>query len=54
MMRFVNLFWRRQKNKKFELVTDYKPSGDKPQAIERLTQSILDGCREQTLLGVTG
>ena len=41
-------------NKKFELVTDYKPSGDQPQAIERLTQSILDGCREQTLLGVTG
>ena len=41
-------------NKKFELVTDYKPSGDQPQAIERITQSILDGCREQTLLGVTG
>lgn len=41
-------------NKKFELVTNYKPSGDQPQAIEKLTEGIKKGLREQTLLGVTG
>ena len=38
----------------FELVTDLKPQGDQPQAIEQLTQGILSGKRYQTLLGVTG
>lgn len=42
------------KERKFELVTDYKPSGDQPEAIEKLTKGINDGLREQTLLGVTG
>ncbi|MBQ8435400.1 MAG: excinuclease ABC subunit UvrB, partial [Oscillospiraceae bacterium] len=42
------------KQHKFELVTDYKPSGDQPQAIEKLTDGIKKGLREQTLLGVTG
>ncbi len=42
------------KNRKFELVTKYKPSGDQPQAIEKLTQGIESGIKEQTLLGVTG
>ncbi len=41
-------------NKKFELVSPYKPTGDQPQAIEKLTQGILRGDRMQTLLGVTG
>ena len=39
---------------KFKLVSPYKPTGDQPEAIERLTRGILDGDKEQTLLGVTG
>ena len=39
---------------KFKLVSDYKPTGDQPQAIEAIVNSIKAGNREQTLLGVTG
>ncbi len=39
---------------KFKLVTDYLPTGDQPQAIEKLVNGINNGDREQTLLGVTG
>ena len=39
---------------KFNLVSDYRPTGDQPQAIESLIKSIKAGNREQTLLGVTG
>jgi excinuclease ABC subunit B len=39
---------------KFNVVSDYKPTGDQPQAIEKLTKGIKDGERFQTLLGVTG
>lgn len=38
----------------FQLNAPYKPSGDQPQAIEQLTQAILNGEKYQTLLGVTG
>jgi len=38
----------------FELHSDYAPCGDQPEAIEALTQGVLDGKRYQTLLGVTG
>ena len=38
----------------FELVSDYAPAGDQPQAIEKLTAGILAGAKNQTLLGVTG
>lgn len=38
----------------FELVSDYKPMGDQPEAIEQLTQGVLNGVPAQTLLGVTG
>jgi len=38
----------------FELVSDYAPAGDQPQAIEKLTAGIASGARHQTLLGVTG
>src|SRR5271157_5028705 len=38
----------------FELVSDYAPAGDQPQAIEKLTSGILAGAKAQTLLGVTG
>ena len=39
---------------KFELISDYKPTGDQPQAIQELTDGMLRGDRFQTLLGVTG
>ena len=39
---------------KFEVISDYKPKGDQPQAIEKLAQGIEAGERYQTLLGVTG
>ncbi len=38
----------------FELVSKYKPTGDQPEAIKTLTDGILSGVKEQTLLGVTG
>ena len=38
----------------FKLVSEYKPTGDQPQAIRQLVDSIKAGNREQTLLGVTG
>ncbi len=41
-------------SKPFQLVTDYKPTGDQPQAIEQLIEGINDGLMHQTLLGVTG
>lgn len=39
---------------KFKLVSDYKPTGDQPQAIEQLVKGIQNGDPAQTLLGVTG
>ena len=39
---------------KFQLVSEYKPSGDQPEAIEKLVNGVNWGLREQTLLGVTG
>ena len=39
---------------KFQLVSPYQPSGDQPQAIEHLSNSIMQGNQYQTLLGVTG
>lgn len=38
----------------FKLVSEYKPTGDQPQAIEALVNGIKRGDREQTLMGVTG
>ncbi len=38
----------------FQVVSDYKPTGDQPQAIQKLAQGIKDGDKYQTLLGVTG
>ncbi|MDO8462508.1 MAG: excinuclease ABC subunit UvrB [Deltaproteobacteria bacterium] len=38
----------------FKLVSDFKPKGDQPKAIEALVRSIEEGTRHQTLLGVTG
>jgi excinuclease ABC subunit B len=39
---------------KFQVVSDYKPTGDQPQAIEKLSKGIRAGEKYQTLLGVTG
>jgi excinuclease ABC subunit B len=39
---------------KFQVISDYQPKGDQPQAIEKLSQGIEAGERFQTLLGVTG
>jgi excinuclease ABC subunit B len=39
---------------KFELLSDYQPRGDQPQAIEKLAEGVLRGDIYQTLLGVTG
>ena len=38
----------------FKLKSEYKPTGDQPQAIDTLVKSIENGNKEQTLLGVTG
>jgi excinuclease ABC subunit B len=38
----------------FELVSDYPPAGDQPQAIAKLTEGLVSGARHQALLGVTG
>jgi excinuclease ABC subunit B len=39
---------------RFKLVSNYKPTGDQPQAIRELTEGIQNGYREQSLMGVTG
>ena len=39
---------------KFQVVSDYQPAGDQPQAIEKLAQGVENGLDEQVLLGVTG
>ncbi|MBR4950705.1 MAG: DEAD/DEAH box helicase family protein, partial [Clostridia bacterium] len=39
---------------KFQLSSDFKPTGDQPQAIETLVNGVLNGDRDQTLIGVTG
>ena len=44
----------RQPHKNFELVSDYKPTGDQPEAIKELTTGIEKGEKAQILLGATG
>ena len=41
-------------NEKFKLVSNYKPKGDQPEAINKLVQGINEGKKEQVLLGATG
>ncbi len=38
----------------YQLVSPFAPTGDQPEAIEKLTQGVLDGVRTQVLVGVTG
>lgn len=44
----------RQPDKKFDLVSDYQPTGDQPEAIAELTKGIEQGEKAQILLGATG
>ena len=44
----------RQPHKNFELVSDYQPTGDQPEAIKELTTGIEKGEKAQILLGATG
>ena len=44
----------RQADKMFDLVSDYQPTGDQPEAIAQLTKGIQDGDKAQILLGATG
>ena len=39
---------------RFQIVSDYRPMGDQPQAIEKLSLGVVEGLRHQVLLGVTG
>lgn len=39
---------------KFQVISEYQPTGDQPQAIDKLANGILNGEKYQTLLGVTG
>ena len=41
-------------NPQFELISDFSPQGDQPQAIDELTEGLQHGDKAQTLLGVTG
>jgi excinuclease ABC subunit B len=50
----VNLSGTQVSNQPFELVTDFEPAGDQPQAIEKLVNGIERGLKGQLLLGVTG
>ncbi|MCL1858939.1 MAG: excinuclease ABC subunit UvrB [Oscillospiraceae bacterium] len=43
-----------RENNKFQLVSEFAPTGDQPQAVDRLAENIEKGAREQVLLGVTG
>ena len=45
---------KKEKIKMFKLHSEYKPTGDQPQAIEYLSKGIEEGKKFQTLLGVTG
>ncbi len=52
-MCYTQAMQKSKRTKKFELVSDYKPAGDQPQAIKALIKG-LNGKSRQTLLGVTG
>ena len=43
-----------RERRKFKLVSDFKPKGDQPKAIKKITGNIIKGAKDQVLLGVTG
>ena len=50
----MTLYDESEKSKVFELKSEYQPSGDQPEAIEKLVAGVEEGKKAQTLLGVTG
>ena len=48
------IYCNKEKIKMFKLHSEYKPTGDQPQAIEYLSNGVKEGKKFQTLLGVTG
>ena len=38
----------------FQIISEFKPTGDQPQAVEKLVTGLVKGYSQQTLLGVTG
>ena len=46
--------WYNLSMAKFKLVSKFQPTGDQPTAIKQLTEGVISGVKEQTLLGVTG
>ena len=50
----MEIFYRRKNRVDFKLHAPFAPTGDQPQAIEKLTEGVLDGIRTQVLVGVTG
>ncbi|MDE2420206.1 MAG: excinuclease ABC subunit UvrB [Gammaproteobacteria bacterium] len=50
----TNLSGTQATGQAFDLVTDFKPAGDQPQAIEKLVRGVNQGMKNQLLLGVTG
>ena len=53
-MRIFTLSFNSYYRMDFELISDYSPTGDQPEAISQLTEGIKQGIPAQTLLGVTG
>ena len=49
-----SLMIRNREERQFRLVSEFKPQGDQPQAIEKLVRGIQNGKKNQVLLGVTG
>ena len=45
---------RLEPNRSFKIHSDFKPSGDQPNAIKLLTEGLNNGVKDQVLLGVTG
>lgn len=54
LQKFIPLYYNYIMDRKFELVSKYKPSGDQPKAIQQLVEGINRGDDTQTLLGITG
>ncbi|MCH7605771.1 MAG: excinuclease ABC subunit UvrB [Chloroflexi bacterium] len=53
----ISTVWRAGANpedRRFELASDFKMTGDQPQAVSRLSNGIIEGLDRQTMLGVTG
>lgn len=50
----IKICGRTMEFREFELVSKYKPTGDQPQAIEKLVEGLQDGLQSQVLKGVTG